>query len=163
MLRTYVMQQPTKWEDYLHLMEFTYNNSYHESLHMSSFECLYGHKCRSPLSWSGVEEKLLLGPDMLEEIEETVKKVDINLKAAQDRKKNFCNQKSSFQEFEVGYHVYIRVQANKRTLQWAKCAKLAPRYCGSFQILARIGMVAYQLALPSHIHVHSVFHVSLLK
>eukprot|EP00253_Pinus_taeda_P019599 PITA_19599 len=53
--------------------------------------------------------------------------------------------------------------AKRSTLQWAGCAKLAPRYCGPFQILARIEPVAYLLALPSHIRVHNVFHVSVLK
>jgi len=52
-LRVYVMQQPTKWEDYLHLVDFAYNNEYHVSLRMSPFEAPYGHKCRTPLSWSG--------------------------------------------------------------------------------------------------------------
>jgi len=45
MLLTYVMQQPSKWEDYLHLVEFAYNNGYHTSLQMSPFEVLYGRKC----------------------------------------------------------------------------------------------------------------------
>lgn len=59
--------------------------------------------------------------------------------------------------------MYIRIQAKRSTLQWSGCAKLAPRYCGPFEILARVGPVAYQLALPSHIRVHNVFHVSVLK
>ena len=43
------------------------------------------------------------------------------------------------------------------------CAKLAPRYCGLFEVLEVVGLVAYKLALPIHIKVHDVFHVSLLK
>jgi len=49
---------------------------------MSPFEVLYGHKCRIPLSWSRPEDNLLLGPNMLEEMEGMVKKVRINLKTA---------------------------------------------------------------------------------
>eukprot|EP00253_Pinus_taeda_P012142 PITA_12142 len=163
MLRAYVMQQPTKWEDYLYLVEFAYNNGYHTLTQMSPFEVLYGRKCRTPTSWGGPEDKLRLGPEMLKEMEDMVKRVRVNLKAAQDRQKNFADRKRRFKEFQVGDHVYIRIQAKRSTLQWSGCAKLAPRYCGPFEILARVGPVAYQLALPSHIRVHNVFHVSVLK
>eukprot|EP00253_Pinus_taeda_P013472 PITA_13472 len=83
--------------------------------------------------------------------------------ATQDRQKNFADRKRRFKEYQVGDHVYVRIRAKKSTLQWSGCAKLAPRYCGPFQILARIGPVAYQLTLPSHIRVHNVLHVSVLK
>eukprot|EP00253_Pinus_taeda_P021983 PITA_21983 len=108
-------------------------------------------KCRTPSSWSGPEDRLMLGPEMLKEMEELVKKVQSNLKEAQDRQKNFADWKRRFKEYQVGDHVYVRIRAKKSTLQWGRCAKLAPQYCGPFQILARIGLVAYQLALPSYI------------
>eukprot|EP00253_Pinus_taeda_P007714 PITA_07714 len=157
------MQQPSKWEDYLHLGEFFYNNVYHKSLKMSPFEVLYGRKCRTPLGCSGPEDKLMLGLDMLEEMEGMVKEVRANLKAAQEKQTNFVDRKRSFQEYQVRDQGYIRVRAKKSTLQWTRCAKLAPQFCGPFQILARIELVAYQLALPSHFRVHDVFHVYLLK
>eukprot|EP00253_Pinus_taeda_P034845 PITA_34845 len=87
MLRSYVMQQPSRWEEYLHLVEFAYNNGYHASLQMSPFEVLYGWRCRMPSSWGGPEDKLVLGPEMLNEMEQMVKKVRANLKVAQDRQK----------------------------------------------------------------------------
>ena len=49
MLGMYVMQKPRKWEYYLHLVEFSYNNSYQESLKMSPFEALYGRLCQRPI------------------------------------------------------------------------------------------------------------------
>jgi hypothetical protein len=52
MLRMHVMHHPKKWEDYLPLVEFSYNNSYQESLKMSPFEALYGRQCKIPISWS---------------------------------------------------------------------------------------------------------------
>ena len=50
MLRMYVMHQQRRWEEYLPLIEFTYNNVYHESLRMSLFEALYGQSCNTPIS-----------------------------------------------------------------------------------------------------------------
>jgi transposase InsO family protein len=51
MLQMYVMDKPSKWEDYLYLVEFSYNNGYHASLKMSPFESLYGRKCNTLVSW----------------------------------------------------------------------------------------------------------------
>lgn len=68
MLRSYIMQQPSKWEDYLHLVKFAYNNSYHTSLQMSPFDVLYDRKCRTPSSWGGPEEKIMLEPEILKDV-----------------------------------------------------------------------------------------------
>jgi hypothetical protein len=66
-------------------------------------------------------------------------------------------------EFQVGDHVYLKVKSQKSSLKLENCAKLAPKFCGPFEILALIGPVAYQLALPANLKFHNVFHVSLLK
>ncbi len=87
------MQQPNKWEEYLHFVEFTYNNSYHESLKMSPYKKLYGIKCRTPTNWSNLEDNIILGPDMLVEMEKTLKKVRHNLKVAQYRQKAYAYNK----------------------------------------------------------------------
>jgi hypothetical protein len=72
MLRMHVMHQPKKWEDYLPLVEFAYNNSYRESLKMSPFEVLYGRLCNSLVSWSNPINRVTIGPDMLKEMEQQV-------------------------------------------------------------------------------------------
>jgi hypothetical protein len=63
----------------------------------------------------------------------------------------------------VGDHVFLKVKANRSSLKLGSCAKLAARFCGPFEILERIGPVAYMLALPSSMTVHNVFHVLFLK
>jgi hypothetical protein len=96
-------------------------------------------------------------------MESMVRKVQKNLKEAQDRHKNYADQKRRHLEFQVGDHVYLKVKAQRSSLKIGNCAKLAPRFCGPFNILARIGPVAYQLALPANLKIHNVFHVSLLN
>ena len=66
----YYMDQKYKWEEYLPLVEFSYNNSYHSSLGMASFEALYGKKCQTPISWDRLEDKVIVGLVMLKEMEE---------------------------------------------------------------------------------------------
>ena len=55
------------------------------------------------------------------------------------------------------------MRPRKSSLKLGSCAKLAPRYCGPFEVLDRIGLVAYKIALPIDMRAHNVFHVSLLK
>jgi hypothetical protein len=62
MLRMYVRMKPTKWEEYLHLVEFTYNNGYQASTKMSPFEVLYGRKCTTPISWDNLVDRIMIGP-----------------------------------------------------------------------------------------------------
>ena len=90
-------------------------------------------------------------------------KIKQNLKAAQDRKKNCADRGRTHREFKVGDHVFLKVKANKSSLKLGKCSKLAARYCGPFEILERIGPIAYMIAFPKYMFVHNVFHVSLLK
>ena len=85
MLRMYVREQPSKWYDYLHLVEFAYNNHYHASSKFIPFEILYGIKCNTPISCSNLVDRLILGPNLLKERELTLKQVQDNLKVAQDR------------------------------------------------------------------------------
>ena len=93
MLRMYVREQPSKWEDYLHLVEFSYNNHYQALAKFSPFEIIYGRKCNTPISWSNPVDRLILGPELLKEMELTVKQVQGNLKVAQDRYKSQANLK----------------------------------------------------------------------
>ena len=81
----YVMNNPTKWEDYLHLVEFAYNNGYHNFTKMSPFEVLYGRKCRTPVTWDSPMDRLMLGPDLLMDLEQLVTKVQVNIKEAKYR------------------------------------------------------------------------------
>ena len=65
MLRMYVRDHPKKWEEYLHLVKFAYNNHFQDSAKLSHFEIFYGRKCNTPISWTNLVARLMLGPDLL--------------------------------------------------------------------------------------------------
>ena len=89
-LRMYVMDNPSKWEDYLHLVDFAYNNGYQASLKMSPFEAFYGRKCTTPIRWDNLENIVVVGPDLLREMEEKMLKIKQNLKATQEKAEKLC-------------------------------------------------------------------------
>ena len=66
-------------------------------------------------------------------------------------------------ELSVGDHVYLIVREKKSSLKPGSCDKMSPRYCGSFEVLERIGPVVYRITLPSSTQSHNVFHVSFLN
>ena len=109
MLTMYVMDHPSKWENYLYLVEFVYNNGYHTSLKMSPFEALYGRRCRTSVSWDNPTDRVIVGPEMLKDMEEQVTKIRQNLKIAQDRQKSYADMNRNFREFQVGEHVFLKV------------------------------------------------------
>jgi hypothetical protein len=63
----------------------------------------------------------------------------------------------------VGKHVFLKVKVKRSSLILGSFPKLAARYCGPFEILEKIRLVACTLALSASMRVHNVFHVSLSK
>ena len=82
MLRACVLTYGKDWEQSLPYAKFSYNNNYQASLGMSPFEALYGRKCRTPLMWSEVGERALVGLALIKEAEERVAEIREKLKAA---------------------------------------------------------------------------------
>jgi hypothetical protein len=92
MLRACVLALSEKWDECLPLDEFSYNNSYQESIQMAPFEALYGQRCRTPLNWSGPGERFFYGPDLVKEAEEKVKLIQHHLKIAQHRHQRYAER-----------------------------------------------------------------------
>jgi hypothetical protein len=80
MLRMYMMDQQKSWEEFLPLVEFAYNNSYQSTIKMVPFEFLYGRPCRTPLSWDQLEDRVLVGPEVIQEMEEQMKTIRQRIK-----------------------------------------------------------------------------------
>ncbi|GJZ18489.1 putative reverse transcriptase domain-containing protein [Tanacetum coccineum] len=127
------------WDVHFPLVEVLYNNSYHSSVRCAPFEALYGRKCRSPIMWAEVGEGQLIGP-------------------------NYADKRRKPLEFSVGDYVMLKVSPWKGVVRFGKKGKLATRFVGPFEIIKKVGPVAYRLDLPEEMNgVHDTFYVSNLK
>ncbi|GKD39086.1 putative reverse transcriptase domain-containing protein [Tanacetum coccineum] len=103
------------------------------------FKDLYGRKCRSPIMWAEIGEGQLIGLELVQETTEKISQITDRLKAA-------------------------RVSPWKGVVCFGKKGKLAPRFVRPFEIVEKVGPVAYRLRLPEELNgVHDTFHVSNLK
>jgi hypothetical protein len=131
---------------------------------MAPFEVLYGGRCRTPLNWIEPGEKAIFGPDLVEEAEAIVRRIQSNLKAAKSRQETYVNKRRRPWEFGVGDLMYLRVSPMKGVKRFGVKGKLAPRYIEPFPNLEKCGSVAYKHDLPPSLAgVHDIFHVSQLK
>ena len=145
-------------------MEFAYNNSYQVSIQMAPYEALYGRPCRSPICWTEVGESSITGPDLIRDTSEKVSLIRQCLLMAQSRKKSYADVRRRPLEFKVGDHVFLKVMPKRGVVRFGKRGKLSPRFIRPFEILERVGTIAYRLALLlSMSGVHEVLHISMLR
>ncbi|XXG52995.1 hypothetical protein AAC387_Pa03g1177 [Persea americana] len=164
MLRACILQFWKEWQRSLPLCEFPYNNSYHSSINMAPIEALYGRRCKTPICWEEIGVRSFHGSSIVNDTSEKVKQIHDQLKIARSRQKSYADLKMRDLQFKIGEHVFLKASPTQGTLRFGHKWKLSRRYIGPFEILERIGEVAYRLALPVALSgVHNVFHVSVLK
>jgi hypothetical protein len=109
MLRACALKYGRNWDKSLPYVEFSYNNSYQESLKMAPFEMLYGRRFRTALFWNETGEQKVFGLDILQETEKQVRMVRENLRVAQSRQKSYADHRRRELSFEVGDFIYLKV------------------------------------------------------
>ncbi|KAK5826200.1 hypothetical protein PVK06_021115 [Gossypium arboreum] len=130
---------------------------------MARYEALYGRKCRTPLCWTELGERRVLGPKLVFETEDKVRLIRDPLKVASNRQKSCADMRHNI-EYSVGDFVFLKVSPWKKVLRFSHKGKLNPRFIGPYRILKHVGLVAYQLELPPKLdRIHDVFHVSMLR
>ena len=131
---------------------------------MVPYELLYGRKCRSPLHWDEAGESSYLGPELVQQTNEAISKIRTRMLAAQSRQKSYADAKRKEVEFQVGDFVFLKVSPMRGVKRFGAKGKLSPRFIGPFEILERVGAVAYRVAMPPSLSlVHDVFHISMLR
>lgn len=146
-LRCFVHACPSQWSRWLALAEYWYNTSFHSALGTTPFEVLYGHKPRYfGLSANAACQSTELA-DWLHEREQIQSLIRDHLLRAQARMKFQADQHRSERTFVVGDWVYLKLQpVVQQSVVTRANRKLAFRFYGPFQVLSRVGEVAYKLA-----------------
>ena len=105
-----------------------------------------------------------MGPEIVQLITDKINVIQQRLQTTQSLQKSYTDVWRRDLEFEKGDHVFLKVSPFKVINRFGKKEKLKPRYIGPFEILQRVGTVAYRIALPSELsHMQDVFHVSMLR
>ena len=76
---------------------------------MAPYKALYGRKCRTPLCWTELSEKKVIGPDLIQETKEKVKMIKERLKVVADRQNSYTDLKRKDIQYEIGEKVFLKV------------------------------------------------------
>eukprot|EP00253_Pinus_taeda_P011588 PITA_11588 len=163
-LSCFTSEKQHLWVQWLPLAEWWYNTNYHATTKMTPYEAVYGQLPPSPTSYLTGCSKVQAVDQLLQHRATMLAHLRENLHQAQNRMKQQADQHRSERQFQEGDQVFLRLQPYKQTsLKDKGCQKLSPKFYGPYQVLQRIGEVAYKLALPPTAKIHPVFHVSCLK
>ena len=94
-------------------------------------------------------ERRLIGQEIVQDTTEKVNMIQERLKIANDRQKSYADNRRRDLKFEMGDQVFLRVSPWKGILRFGKRGRLSPRYIGPYEIVDKVGEVAYRLRLPS--------------
>ena len=154
-LRCLTSSQPKEWSRWLSWAEYCYNTN---TIQKTPFEVIYGRKPPPLLSYVPSTAKVAVVEEELLDRDKIVMEVINHILKAQNRIKQFYDSKHQEKEFSIGDWIYLKLQPYRQlSVSARKNLKLSARYYGPFEIVQRVGKVAYKLKLPLGSHIHPVF------
>jgi hypothetical protein len=163
-LRCFASDHPKTWSAWIPWAEYWYNTTFHISIGKTPFEVVYGRPPPPLLRFLSNETKVAAVALELSERDEALKQLKLHLLRAQEQMVSYANKKRRDLSFEIGEWVFLKLRPHRQQSVMKRIhQKLAARFYGPFQVLEKVGAVAYKLKLPPTSKIHPVFHVSLLK
>lgn len=164
-LRHYVQLDQRDWSKYLDIAEYSYNSHRHSSTGFSPFELSCGYQPLSPgdLAAQSVATVAPAGGNFLEAWRSRLQAARGSLEKAHKWYKKYADRRRRHEVFSVGERVYLKMDPGQFALPQGMTDRLARRYDGPFKIVEKINDLVYRLELPSHMQVHPVFHISMLR
>nr|GEZ14447.1 putative nucleotidyltransferase, ribonuclease H [Tanacetum cinerariifolium] len=141
------IKEAQKEDEYLYLVGFAYNNSWHASIKAAPYELLYGQKGREPICWNEVGERVIEGPEFIEVTNENVTVAKEKLKEARSRQKSYTDRHRRELAFNLEDYVFLKVSSRRGVRRFGIKGKLSPRFIGPFKILDRVDQIREDLSL----------------
>ncbi|MCO5608883.1 hypothetical protein L7F22_063101 [Adiantum nelumboides] len=162
--KCYVSEHKAKWEQYLPLVEYAYNNTMHSSTGKAPFEVVEGCNKVPPILHT--TDKIFEADKYVQDMDEMYKKVKVALEKTQAKQKKAADCHCREVVFSLGDWVLLRFEKARLKKMKGKeklFPKLSTRYYGPFQVCDKISDIAYGLKLPENWKIHNAFHVSFIR
>ncbi|XP_052406338.1 uncharacterized protein LOC127952096 [Carassius gibelio] len=166
MLRKFVNEVGTDWDQWLPYLMFAYREVPQASTGFSPFQLMYGHEVQGPLSlvrelWEGNSETSTKTSvidyvlAMRQKLQQMTEFASAHLTEIQRKQKTWYDRKTKSRSFEPGQKVLVMLPTSEN--------KLLGKWQGPFEVTKKMGTTTYEIATPGQARAHRVLHINLLK